>query len=305
MRVLAPRGVAYVKAEGRWTKSVKPWPEGMDEWTHFLHDAGNNAVAKDSFVGPPKRMQWVSKPLYLRSHEIDSSMQAIVSGQGRFFYIHDEELIGITDERLPSKWVLAARDAFNGVLLWKRPIPEWGWREWKRARLEGKDWTALRGQRGSFPAEAHRRLVVVRDRLYVTLGYRAPLSMLDAATGKVLETYEGTECTDEVLFSDGLLVIRRRDLGGVMQQRRSGKPFVQRVAALDPKTGKMLWEHQTTGMVAMSLAARRGRVCFHNRKEAVCLDMKSGKELWRTSTLLPDRGKKAQPKKKKRPSEHH
>ena len=45
MRVLVPRGVAYVRSGRRWTKTIKPWPEEIDEWTHYLHDPSNNAVA--------------------------------------------------------------------------------------------------------------------------------------------------------------------------------------------------------------------------------------------------------------------
>ena len=36
------------------------------------------------------------------------------------------EIVGITDERLPSRWSLVCRDAFNGKLLWKRPLGPWG-----------------------------------------------------------------------------------------------------------------------------------------------------------------------------------
>ena len=193
LRALAPNGVAYIKAHppagskpaggSQWTRTVKPWPKEMDEWTHFLHDASNNAVAKDTIVAPPKSMQWVAKPLYSRSHEIDSSISTIVSGGGRVFYILDEGLTGITDERLPPMWSLVARDAFSGVLLWKKPIPHWGWREWKKELLEGKDWTRVRGQRGRFPSELWRRVVADGDRVYATLGYIAPLTVLDAATG--------------------------------------------------------------------------------------------------------------------------
>ena len=32
MRVLVPRGVAYVKGGGKWIKTVKPWPHNIDEW---------------------------------------------------------------------------------------------------------------------------------------------------------------------------------------------------------------------------------------------------------------------------------
>ncbi|KKK99283.1 hypothetical protein LCGC14_2634290, partial [marine sediment metagenome] len=42
MRVLAPLGVACVGGK----KIVKPWPEEIDEWTHYLHGPDNNAVAQ-------------------------------------------------------------------------------------------------------------------------------------------------------------------------------------------------------------------------------------------------------------------
>ncbi|MHC4284968.1 MAG: class I SAM-dependent methyltransferase, partial [Planctomycetota bacterium] len=59
MRVLCPKGVAYIKKGNKWIKTVKPWPKEIDEWTHYLHDASNNAVAHDSVVNPPAHLQWV------------------------------------------------------------------------------------------------------------------------------------------------------------------------------------------------------------------------------------------------------
>ena len=50
MRVLCPESTAYVKKNGQWTKTVKPRPEEIDDWTHYLHDSSNNAVAHDSVV---------------------------------------------------------------------------------------------------------------------------------------------------------------------------------------------------------------------------------------------------------------
>ena len=124
LRVLAPLGVAYVKGtDGRWTKTVKPRPKEIDEWTHYLHDASNNAVAHDSVVGPPRQLQWVGDPKWARHHDHMGSLSALVSAGGRLFYIIDEgpkETI-----LLPPLWSLVARDAFSGVVLWKRPIATW------------------------------------------------------------------------------------------------------------------------------------------------------------------------------------
>ena len=139
MRVLAPGGKVCVWQGGQWKTTVKPRPDNIDEWTHFLHDASNNAVADDSVVGPPRNLQWVAPPLWLRSHETPSGIQSAVHAGGRMFYFFDEGLIGITDQRIPDRWSLVCRDAFNGRELWKRPLEAWGWRQWNPERYEGQD----------------------------------------------------------------------------------------------------------------------------------------------------------------------
>ena len=151
LRVLAPQGVACVKAGDGWTKTVKPRPAEIDEWTHYLYDAAGNAVSHDTVVGPPRHCQWVGGPRWSRHHDHMASMSAMVSAAGRVFYIIDE---GSTASiRLPSKWSLVARDAFNGVILWKRPIEGWNTQLWPLK---------------SGPAQMPRRLVAVGNEVYVT-----------------------------------------------------------------------------------------------------------------------------------------
>ena len=166
MRVLAPGGVAYIKDGASWTKAVKPWPEEIDQWTHFLHGPDNNAVAADSVVGPPRRMQWLAEPKWTRHHGPDKGTQpairAVVAAGGRIHYLVDETTAAHI--KVPSRWSLVTRDAFNGVLLWKRPLPI---REFPR-RLE----------------QLWRALVTDGDRLYVPLGTEEPLSALDSETRK-------------------------------------------------------------------------------------------------------------------------
>ncbi len=95
--------------------------------------------------------------------------------------------------KAPSVWMLVARDAFNGVLLWKKKIAPWE--------------NQLRPFR-SGPAELPRRLVAVGEKVYVTLGYGKPVTALDAATGEVLRTYEETENTHEIIVhGDNLYLV--------------------------------------------------------------------------------------------------
>ena len=86
MRVLAPNGVAYIQQEdGQWSMKTKPWPEKIDEWTHYLHDATGNPVANDLEVGPPRRLQWTGGPKWARHHDHMASLSALVSANGRIF----------------------------------------------------------------------------------------------------------------------------------------------------------------------------------------------------------------------------
>jgi SAM-dependent methyltransferase len=123
MRVLAPGGKAYIRQDSEWKTIIKPRPEEIDEWTHFLHDPSENAVAHDKLVGPPHRIQWIAGPLHTRSHEHIPGIYSVVSTGGRIFYIADEAAIGAI--RQIPKWNLIARDAFNGILLWGKPISTW------------------------------------------------------------------------------------------------------------------------------------------------------------------------------------
>ncbi len=292
LRVLAPRGVAYVKAGGKWTRTVKPVPDAIDDWPHYLHGPDNNAVARDSIVGPPRHTQWVGGPAFSRSHEINSSMAAMVSAGGRLFYIWDEGPTAITHNRLPPKWRLIARDAFNGAILWKRPMPEWGWRQW---HAEGR-WDDPRERAKMLrhlPSTLPRRLVGAEDRVFVTLGYAAPVTVLDAATGEVLRELKGTAPTDELLYSEGVLVLRVRTADSPPERdvwNKLSEPARGRVMVVDPESGEVRWRGEPDEMAPLTLAARNGRVYYYDYERIVCLSLKDGRELWRTEPVAARTG---------------
>ena len=172
LRVLAPLGAAWFREGTTWKKRVKPWPDEIDEWTHFLHGADGNAVSSDSKVGPPRRLQWSAGSFWGRSHEMNNSFPALVTARGRMYFIFDQGITGIEDPRLPEKWTLMARDSFNGTLLWEHPLKNWGSHLWRSRALR------------FFGGNMARRLTVDGDRLYCTLDYGGPVMMLDGATGE-------------------------------------------------------------------------------------------------------------------------
>ncbi|MBN2450611.1 MAG: PQQ-binding-like beta-propeller repeat protein [Lentisphaeria bacterium] len=287
MRVLAPGGTLLTRFPGDrrtasglegWHRARKPVPRDIDEWSHFLHDAGNNAVAHDSAVAPPRSLQWVGPPLWLRSHETPSGFEAMVTGGGRLFYILDEGLIGITDQRLPERWALVCRDAFNGVLLWRRPLERWGWPEWARNRFEGKDWTEIIGARTVVPDENQRRIVVEGDRLFATLTYMGPLSILDAATGNTLATVQESAPVRQILVSEGIALVLSQ--GPAEEAAQTAPPPL--LMAVDGRTGTPLWRKPTPSIRGLLLAVAEGRVLRQSGTSLAALDLRTGRELWET-----------------------
>ena len=281
LRVLAPNGVACVKRGGAWTKTVKPRPTAIDEWTHYLHDASNNAVAQDTVVGPPRRYQWVGGPRWLRHHDHLSGFSAMVTAAGRLFYIVD--LGPRWSVQMPPRWTLLARDAFNGTVLWQRPVPKW------HAHL----WPLKRG-----PAQLMRRLVAVGDTVYVTLGVGEPVVALDGATGELRRTYKGSEGTEEILVADGVLyalahpeldAYKTLPRDSVQATRSAGARWnwderPRRLMAIDAATGRKVWEKEQR-VAPVTLAAVGGRVYFHDGDKVVCADAKDGSEVWASKPI--------------------
>ena len=282
LRVLVPNGVAMVKSDGQWQKTVKPRPDNIDEWSHYLHDATGNSVAHDDVVAPPRHLQWVGSPRWSRHHDRMASMSALVSTAGRMFYIMDEgSRISI---QLPPKWKLIARDAFNGSILWKRDIENWQTHLWPLK---------------SGPTQLSRRLVSSDDTVFVTLGYNAPLTALDAATGETRHTYQGSDATEEIIHSGGklFLVVRKGKAelqdyapanGRVGDQAEVRSLFWNEeprvLMAFDAKSGQQLWAKQTR-ISPLTLAADDSQIYFHDGERVVSLSQKSGDLAWETGPV--------------------
>jgi len=257
LRVLCPRGVAYVKRDGRWTKTVKPWPQEIDEWTHFLHGPDNNAVADDVAVGPPRRMQWLAGPQWTRHHHKDKGTQgavrAMVSAGGRLFYMVDEATAA--NINVPSRWFLVARDAFSGVVLWKKPVAA-----------------------GLFPRRLEqlwRQIIAQRDRVFVQMGTDQPLCALDAATGEVVKSYPGTENLEEVIEAGDRLF-------AVVDPRC--------IVALHADSAEELWRWappEGVAIVPLTLAASGNKVFVKTDASVCCLSAETGRPIWRFVPQIP------------------
>ena len=280
MRVLTPGGSAYFRDDrGLVTKQR---PDDMDEWTHWLYDATGNAVGQDRIVGPPRQFQWAAGPLWSRHHNSVPSVSAMVSSGGRVFTIVDEAPPAM-DGTTPDKWFLTARDAFNGIELWRLPIEDWGW----------SSWSAVSDQRFNQPNNVAKRLVAVGDRVYVTLGFNAELTALDAATGEVVQRYEGSQYTDEILYKDGRLILSINKGPQGPGEIAEAPPVHKSIAVYNAASGEQLW--QSGDFVGNStktksierethllLAALDDQIYLLDGDAVVSMDLETGEQLWRS-----------------------
>ena len=269
-RVLVPNGIARVKlGPGQWRTIRKRWPAGMDGWSHWDHGADGNPVSRDELVGPPRQTQWIDGPSWSKKHW-GPRLSAIVTSGGRLYYVQDETPTSLFN--IEARWVLIARDAFNGVILWRRELPEWTGKDWGRVVRRGGEapetglvlgvWGELTG--GSGVRDAMEVMVADNDRVYVPLSANAPLSAIDGATGKIVRTYEHIAPVQKVVLIDGTLLISGR----------------RKVCAVGVETGQMLWE--TSGSLPCAYG-KRGFAMDRKGTAIVAVRLETGEKLWETT----------------------
>ena len=252
-RVLGLRGVACIVRGGVLSYHRKEWPEDIDDWRHSRYDSTANAVSRDKRVGPPLFMRWEALPRWNKG----TKTSCLVSSGGRIFYILDDTHFAAG----AFGWSLIARDAGNGIRLWRHPLTSWA---------------GAKGGKKVGPAQVHRRLIASDDKVYVTLGESAPVSVLDAATGDAIRVLDATADTTEMLLSEGVLLV-------LVEHGRNAK-----IAAFDPDSGKQLWEHVPERILPLSMAADARQVVYHDGKVIRSLDLKRGTARW----MSPPTGQK-------------
>ena len=225
--------------------------------------------------GPPRQTQWIDGLPYSKKHWGPRTTAMLTAG-GRLFTIEDHTPSTLFN--LADHWVLVARDAFNGVVLWRRELPRWASGLWTATRKKDVAEPAPAGlllgaygeQTGAQGGrEAMEAMVATRRHLFVPLAADEPLSMLDAATGQVLKTYAGTPPPQHVVLTDGRLLIG------------SGKQIV----AVDPETGERSGRSR-----AASGCRRRPRYVLRSAGQTLaCLDLEDGLRCGKPITRKPPR----------------
>jgi len=221
-QVLAGAGISdfeIIERAGIWARIEKPVPAGMDDWRHPRYDATGNAVSEDTVAGLPRRVRWVTGPLFGPNN--------MVTVGGRNFY-----------------GGVYARDSFNGVLLWRRdlrmgkPLPVvcdeqlFVVHKGKLLALDPATGKTIRLYKDAGNPAALR--YAEGDGILVMLNYTS-VRALDAKTGKRLWLKSASVPWCLTVADGGVFYVHGNPRRG------------ERCSAikLDLATGKLLWEQKT------------------------------------------------------------
>ena len=273
IRVLRPKGTLFIGDR----RIVKPVPAGIDEWTHPYHGPDNNPQSKDQLARGEFRTQFIERPKFSPMPE-----QTVIAG-GRLY----KALGHIAHKQNQNEHLntLLGINAYNGVVLWKRPLPD--------------------------GFMIHRNtMIATGDSLY--LGDDESCKVLDGKTGDVRE-----EITIAEELSDGpvwkwmalrgnvLYALlgnkeveidtqrsRRRGLGhwpwGMWKGHdyldpRTAFGFGRTLVAIDLETKKTLWHRRTEEFLdARGVAMNSDNIfAYAPGKSLLAINVADGKVAWR------------------------
>jgi len=302
VRVLRPGGAAFLRGDEKarkiqfaalklqvtlfpaadgWVKVVKARPATMDAWTHRHHNPSGNPVSTDKQIGVPTGVRWVAGPNWPTGYR-KSAVPGVVASEDRLVYVFEDEVVTAGKPTLQNS--LIARDAYNGMFLWKRkseaPVPT--------------------------------PLVSVGERVYTVLDKGGPIVSLDAITGKTIRAYAESDNAVQLFHHAGRLIVRRdKDLrcfdaktgktvwtrDGAVKQLLAGDGniFIQaegrtasgaresQLLALDLATGNELWKAGVTDWAkgpSQKLILYQKGVLVLAGKGTHGVSAKNGKHLW-------------------------
>jgi outer membrane protein assembly factor BamB len=254
MRVLCPNGVALIRGNAGWTKTVKPRPKEMGEWTHTLCDAGSNLLCEDTLLGPPTDVQWLTGTQWVTGGRKSSTFAVVVSS-GRIFHLTVNALPNMRHRHERERFVLA-RDAYNGVLLWRKK------------GFGGTD-----------------RIAAATDRLYVVQEKR--LVALDGATGQTVAKFKQDD-PHTVLYRNGVLVAASSTEVSAFSPATTAR--IWRHTLGNAATGRISrgtgWYGKRSGVIATDdgvvfLVGKPERNGLVDAK-IICLDLRTGSKKWET-----------------------
>ena len=271
LRVLRPQGTAFI---GR-KELIKPFPEGVDDWSHPYHSPDNNPQSADQVARAPYLTQFLAEPYYAPLTQVG------VASAGRVFKAFGNIAFHEREEALLNSVV--AFNGYNGAILWKRKLT---------------------------PGFMLHRNTMIATPQTLYMGDDKSCKLIDTVTGRLKDEIippadvAGGTFWKWMALEDGTLyalIGEQEQEDPTVRQRRHAhgwpwnplsKGFNQpehpwgygrNLLAIDPKTKKILWSHHETEKIdSRALCMKNGRIyVFRFGSYLACLHSQTGEEIWR------------------------
>ena len=271
LRVLCPRGIALMDGK----ELVKPFPEGIDDWSHPYHGPDNNPQSRDMIARAPYLTQFLAEPYYA------PLTQVAVASKGRVFKAFGNIAFHEREEALLNS--LVAFNGYNGTMLWKRKLT---------------------------PGVMIHRNTMIATPGTLYFGDDKSCKVIDAGTGQLKDEIvppiglAGGTFWKWMALENGILyalIGEQEQKDPVVRQRREahGWPwdplskgfnqpenpwgFGHNLLAINPKTKKVLWSHREAESIdSRALCMKYGRIYIYQHGAFLaCLDAKTGEDIWR------------------------
>jgi len=274
LRVLHPHGKAILPG----TEIVKPIPEGLDDWSYPYHGPDNNPQSLDRTARAPYLTQYLADPKFCPSPAVT------VAAGGRLFRACGHLAHQANQNAMLN--TLLAVNAYNGTILWKRPLKE-GFMVLRNTIIatpetlylaDDDSCQLLDAATGELQGEIKSPDPVVDGKVWKWMALDR--SVLYALIG-------GEEFKAPSLRSEGV------ELGGWPRANWPGFDYPDRrtawgqgrtLVAIDAKTKKMLWRHREQEPVdGRAVCMAGGRIYFLSPERFLaCLKADTGKIVWKT-----------------------
>jgi outer membrane protein assembly factor BamB len=248
-----------------WLVFNKPRPAEMDDWSCSFHAADGNLVSRDTYLGGPNQLQWITGPglappnmgfsdmgplapeSYLPAAQ-HNNPNFFLSARGRVFSYHTHGVGRIV-----------ARDAFSGALLWIKS--------------------------GIFRMPMSTDSQAAAGDFVFTVSSEGKVVALSAATGEIVRTFDKIGQYSGFKYDDGTLyVFDNARIVAFNAWTGEQKWSVPRTAENGPggKEKGLRLKSAGSGSVLIS-----GQTIFlrNNANEIVGLDARDGKTLFRKELL--------------------
>jgi outer membrane protein assembly factor BamB len=275
LRILRPQATAHVGAR----QLTKPVPAGVDNWSHPFHGPDNNPNSTDQLVRGELRTQFLATPTFSPMPE-----QSVAAG-GRLY----KAMGHIAHKENQNEWLntLLGINAYNGTILWKRPLPE-GFMIHRNTMIATDD-ALLMGDHESckvFDGETG----AIRDQITI------PKELTDGPVWKWMALKDGVlyalvgnpEMSIETVRSN------RPGLGhwpwGMWEGHdykdpRTAFGYGRTLVAYDLSTKKIKWHYRDEEFLDARAVCMNSRhiFCFCAEKFLACIDAATGKLLWKNT----------------------